>query len=432
MKIDSFDRAFLDAEGENPQERMARLYGKSLAYTGAEKYIRGIRIHVQNKLEAQDAPEINSMNEVVFKEDGTRTTTRMLLLSDEDSQNPSRIMSLMGLDPVQWELISCEVKRNYWDVTIKNATLGGVKHTNHAYKCTVKVRPLNSVLTSEIVKDVFVDLEPPVLEEYKYKAGGMLLELPIMDLHLGKLAWGEETGEDYDLKIADELYRSTVTEILGKLNAYGVKIERIVYPIGQDYFHVDTVHNTTTAGTALEMDTRWQKMYKAGVDLIVWTIEQLRAIAPVEVVYVPGNHDRMLSYCATVTADAYYNGTKSVTVDLSPKPRKYIHYGVNLIGMSHGEDEKKRIEHLMQTEQPKAWGETIFREWHLGHLHSESAKEIGGVIIRRVSAITATDAWHSEKGFVSAVRKAQAFVWDKEKGKQLTIDSNVMVMENES
>ena len=79
----------------------------------------------------------------------------------------------------------------------------------------------------------------------------------------------------------------------------------------------------------------------------------------------------------------------------------------------------------MQIEQPQAWGETIFREWHLGHLHSEHAKEVGGIIIRRISSITGTDAWHKEKGFIGAVRKAQAFVWDKELGKRLTIDSHV-------
>ena len=92
----------------------------------------------------------------------------------------------------------------------------------------------------------------------------------------------------------------------------------------------------------------------------------------------------------------------------------------------HGKKEKKRIHQLMQIERPEDWGKTIFREWHLGDEHHEESEEVGGVIIRRISAITATDAWHAESGFKGAIRKAQAFIWDKELGKQFTMDSNVV------
>jgi hypothetical protein len=175
----------------------------------------------------------------------------------------------------------------------------------------------------------------------------------------------------------------------------------------------------------MDVDTRWAKMYDVGVRLMIWAVEQLRQIAPVEVMYVPGNHDKTLSYCAVYTLHAYYERCEGVKVDLSPTPRKYIRYGVNLIGMSHGK-EGKRIEHLMQQEAAADWGETVFREWHLGDLHHETAKEIGGVKIRRIGAITAADAWHVEKGF-RAMRMCQAFVWDREKGRVLVLDSNVGV-----
>jgi hypothetical protein len=98
-----------------------------------------------------------------------------------------------------------------------------------------------------------------------------------------------------------------------------------------------------------------------------------------------------------------------------------------LIGYSHGKEEGKRIQFLMQVEQPEAWGASDYREWHLGDLHHEEAMELGGMVIRRISAITKTDAWHAEKGFVGAIHKAQAFVWDKERGKLLTIDSVIKV-----
>jgi hypothetical protein len=114
-----------------------------------------------------------------------------------------------------------------------------------------------------------------------------------------------------------------------------------------------------------------------------------------------------------------------VKVNTSASQRKYVRYGNNLIGYSHGREEGKRIESLMQIEAPEDWGATLYREWHLGDLHHESAREVGGIIFRRISTITAADAWHASKGYMGSVRKAQAFVWDRDKGKVYTIDSVV-------
>jgi len=48
-----------------------------------------------------------------------------------------------------------------------------------------------------------------------------------------------------------------------------------------------------------------------------------------------------------------------------------------------------------------------------------------GIVFRRISSITAPDAWHSEKGFLGATRQATAFVWDREQGLQMIVNSNV-------
>jgi hypothetical protein len=246
-----------------------------------------------------------------------------------------------------------------------------------------------------------------------------------MDFHLGKLAWGEETRQDdYDLKIAEALWRETVTDLLSKSGAVCTP-EYILFPIGQDFFHFDTPRTTTTNGTQLDSDTRWQKMFTKGVELLVWAIEQCRVIAPVKVMWIPGNHDQMLSYAATVGLYQRYLDYDDVSVDLSPSKRKYHRYGKNLIGFAHGEDEGNRIDGLMQIEAPEAWGGSIWREMHMGHLHTERTVTKNGIVFRRISAITATDAWHSENGFIGSVRQAQAFIWDQERGLQAIMNSNV-------
>jgi hypothetical protein len=427
MILDQFDQDVLSASGR-AQDIMSEFYGARLSQNSAKKYIAGIRKHLKYKRRLADPNQTNNLSETVTKGDGSVTTRRMVILSQSDANDPTRIMQLMGYDPLKWELVSCKTKRNDWDVTMKMGPGNGTHTktcTNHQYKIELSVKPIQQVITTEYIQKVFEELDPPKLKEYRYKPGRMMLELPIMDLHLGKLAWAEETGQDYDLKIAEQLYRQTVEDLLSKVKQINLPIELISFPVGQDFYHVDNKNSMTTAGTYVDSDTRWQKMYSKGVELLTWTIELLREIAPVEIRYVAGNHDQTLSYCAVYTLHAYYHNSDSVKVDLSPTQRKYIRYGVNLIGYSHGK-EGKRIEHLMQQERPEDWGATTFREWHLGDLHHEEAREVGGVKIRRISSVTATDAWHAEKGYQS-VRMAQAFIWDRDKGRQFVIDSNVSV-----
>lgn len=443
MPLDEFDNTVLEAKGE-ARELLKRFYNIDITRSNAEKYITGIRKHLQYKQRHASAGEtMADREETTIRGDGTYSIKRIILLSDADLLNPTKLMEMMGYDPLQWTLISVKTRRSSWDVTMKlradstkvvNKSDGTwkeaneikevpSKHTNYGYLVEMSVKPIQNQITTDKVREVFKNMKPPKLEEHTYRGGNKMLEFPIMDFHLGKLAWEDETGEDYNIKIAAARYKATVLDIIGRIYAYGLEIERIVFPIGQDFFHMDSTQNTTTAGTRLDSDTRWPKMYDTGVGLLIWAIEQLRAIAPVECMYVAGNHDKMLSYCATQHVYAYYHGTPSVQVDVSPRKRKYIAYGKCLIGYSHGDDESKRINLLMQQEEPKLWGDSIFREWHLAHLHHEETTEIGGIIIRRVSAITSTDEWHNTMGFVGVVQKAQAFIWDKDLGLQEILNS---------
>ena len=55
-------------------------------------------------------------------------------------------------------------------------------------------------------------------------------------------------------------------------------------------------------------------------------------------------------------------------------------------------------------------------EFHTGHLHQEKVVEdFGSVIIRVIPSLAEKSNWENEMGF-SGNRRAQAFVWHKEKG----------------
>lgn len=427
--MSNLEELIFNAPG-NAQEKLRSIYGKDLSYTNAKKYLAGIKLHL-NTVKGLDKNlrTFETSQEISFNADKSQTVKKDVYLTPDEAANPAKIMQRMGFDPLLWEVVTCKVISGSWDVTLKNNDGEGVLHTNKKYSITLTVKPLGGNLTFPQVLSAFKELKPAKVIEYKYEpivtGNGHLFELPIMDFHLGKLAWSGETGDDdYDLKVAGKLWRKTVDDLIDKACNFG-KIEKIMFPIGQDFFHFDTPSVTTTAGTQLDSDTRWQKMFSKGVELLVWAVEQLRKIAPVEILWIPGNHDQMLSYAATVGLAQRYAEAKSVKVDLSATPRKYRLYGKSLIGYSHGEKEGKRLEGLMQVEVPEMWGESVFREFHMGHLHTESTVTKNGIVFRRISAITAPDAWHVENGFIGSVRQAQAFMWDKEFGLQAILNSNV-------
>lgn len=424
--MNAFEEQVINAPG-NAQEKMRRLYGKELAYNNAKKYLAGIKLHIDTLSKLEQNKSEYSQQETVYNKDKSQTVKRDIYLSEDEAASPISVMKKCGFDPLLWEVVTCKLVSGSWDVTIKNDMGDGVLHTNRKYSVTLTVKPLGGKLTSDQIFEVFKALPPVKIAQYKHTPGKFMLELPIMDVHFGKLAWGKETGgADYELNVAETLWKETIVSILSKVDKLGSP-EYVLFPIGQDFFHFDTPGVTTSNGTQLDSDTRWQKMFRKGVELLVWAVEQCRAIAPVNVMWIPGNHDTMLSYAATVGLSQRYFEADDVQVDISPTTRKYHLYGKNLIGYAHGAEEKTRIEGLMQIEAPEMWGKSVWREYHLGHLHSESSVTKNGIVFRRISSITAPDAWHAEKGFLGATRQATAFVWDKEKGLQAILVSNVIV-----
>lgn len=241
--------------------------------------------------------------------------------------------------------------------------------------------------------------------------GSKLLGVPIMDLHLNKLAWNQETGEDYDSKIAAERFKATIMQV--KRKVAGKVYERILFPIGNDFFNIDNPAKTTTGGTPQDSDSRWAKMFMTGVELLIWAITQLEEIAPVYAFLVPGNHDFTTSFYAICSVAMYFKDSTNVIIDTNPQSRKYVWFGNNLVGFTHMDKEGKRLEGNMQIEAAEAWGQTKYREWLGGHLHSEQTREANGIKIRNLSSPTASDFWHTTSGYVGSIAETQIFTWDK-------------------
>lgn len=247
------------------------------------------------------------------------------------------------------------------------------------------------------------------------------LEVSLNDVHFGKLAWQRETGNDYDVEITEAVYQNAVADLV--LHAERYKLDRILFPVGSDFFHVNNADSTTRAGTLQDIDGRWAKVYESGCAAVINAIDFCRQHAPVDVFYVPGNHDFDTAWYLTRYLDAWYRNDKAVTVDAEPTSRKYRSYGVNLIGFTHGNEEKHAdLPTIMASEVPDQWAAAKVREWHLGHYHKVketrhvTADSFGAVRVRVLPSLSGTDAWHYRKGYVGTMRAAEAYLWSYDDG----------------
>lgn len=250
-----------------------------------------------------------------------------------------------------------------------------------------------------------------------------LLELDAFDLHLGKLAWSPETGGDnYDLGIASRDFREAVEDILHKASMF--KLGRALFPIGNDLLHTDNLRSETTAGTRVDSDSRYHKMFESAVTEMRWGIDRLKTVSPVvEVKVLPGNHDRLGAYTVGRVLEAVYEKDPRVQFDNSPRLRKYAKWGKTLIGYTHGNEEKQKdLPLIMAQECAQWWAETVFRLWRGGHLHTfkktmyVAGDSLGGVEYRTIRSLSAADSWHAMKGFVGGRRAIEGFVHHIEDG----------------
>lgn len=278
-------------------------------------------------------------------------------------------------------------------------------------------------------EDAYAGIEAFVKERIKpiklkaTPSGTKLGVLSIPDIHVGKLAWGPEVGNNYDSNIAVEVYTNAAGHLLEQMKSAGVG--HILYVVGNDLLHVDGFDNATTAGTPQDMDTRWQRAFKRAKEMVVATALAAAKFAVVDIVVQPGNHDRVLTWTLGEVLAAYFSRAKGVNVDNRESYRKYRRFGRLLFGISHGDKVKTRdLPGIMPLEVPKDWGETTYREWLLGHTHRKheyvtvSFDEKHGVRMRYLPSLSGQDRWHYEHGY-SNMRNAEAHIYDPERGVQL-------------
>lgn len=295
------------------------------------------------------------------------------------------------------------------DGNIRKATMFAVK----AWMVKREERPFEEALDRLLMR--VKDMPKPIIRK-NYPGGEYLFVPGMSDIHFARLSLdGKYTPQQTidDMEMAGNA-------LIGRTVAMGLPIKQILLPLGNDMWNTDNLNGTTTRGTWQEMSASMRDAVDAGCYAADNLIYKLSDIAPIQVVIVPGNHDRYTCYWFGKYLQARWGNHPHVAIDAEEMPRKYYQYGQNLIGMEHGDRVKgKDLALIMAQEAPKMWGCTKYRTFFRGHFHKEHEMytpiaDTGGVSVVTFPAFCPPDRWEMVMGYIGGHRAATAnfFHWE--------------------
>lgn len=245
----------------------------------------------------------------------------------------------------------------------------------------------------------------------------------ITDFHIGMYAWKEESGEDWDLNIAETTLINAVTDMItGSPDS-----EEAILNIQGDFTHWDGLDAVTPASKhILDADTRFPKLAMLSLDILTKAIGMLlKKHKQVKVIVCEGNHDIVTSMWLQIALKREYRSNKRVDVDLVHFPF-YAHlHGEIMLGFHHGHKVKNKSLPALFSSEPRyrsMWGKAKYTYIHTGHYHhtEQEMSECGGAIVERHPTLSARDAYSARGGYVSW-RCARAITYDKIRGEVLRV-----------
>ena len=273
--------------------------------------------------------------------------------------------------------------------------------------------------------------KPPVFKGGVRK-GNFAAVIGVSDWHYMKLAFSHDGREVYNREIALERLREANNALIKDIMMYGVP-DKIYVPVGTDNLHIDNPQQMTTKGTpqAGQTDGDWHAELDNYLEAVVKMIELYAQIAPVEVVSMPGNHDKHTSYLMASFLSMFFNKHKRISVSKVLHPRCYITYGNNLFVFDHGDGKSIRKfqgnMHKLVLVEAKDQGINMHNISNIyffsGHLHFEMSIDLGGIKHHIIPSLSTPDQWHREHLYVGTREQASAYIIDKETGERAVVFS---------
>jgi hypothetical protein len=233
------------------------------------------------------------------------------------------------------------------------------------------------------------------------------------DLHFGKEG-NESIVDSFKEALKELMYKSYSCHNLDKLT----------FVLGGDLLNMDTFMGTTTSGTPVSNNSSAQKAYDTAFDTMYWAIQFMSGFTKnLEIIYLPGNHDRLSSYHMAHALSKCFKNDLTITFDVEYAERKVKTYGINFFGYEHGDVKSKNPALLYATEFYQEWGTTTNRVCFTGHWHTKKVTEYvteneqHGFTVKSLPSLCSTDYWHYHNKFTGSKRQMIIELYDKVKGK---------------
>lgn len=248
----------------------------------------------------------------------------------------------------------------------------------------------------------------------------------VSDFHLGMLAWADETGDDWDMSIASDLFARWFDAAFQQAPEAGTGVINLL----GDFAHFDSLDAVTPAsGHILDADTRYQKLVRYMITMVRRVITMaLAKHKRVKLLIVQGNHDESGMIWLAEMFHTLYDNEPRVTVDTSADVYKMVQHGKTTLFFHHGHKCRfDAIEPVMIAKFRKAFGQSEYSYAHVGHLHHQKIVESRNMIVEQHRTLAAKDAYASRGGWMSG-RSANVITYSSDFGEvgRLTISPEML------
>jgi hypothetical protein len=339
--------------------------------------------------------------------DGTYSSDRLIEIFEGDVNDDCALMKAHNYDPDKWVII--ESTGGMWHA-LRMEDKGRVIQ----FQSKIRVKPLTvQEISIDAIKEYYKNkkFENVVKFPSLLSSNRRVLEMCPSDAHIGSRFFNENHSD------LEQIFPRMMADVFARIERDALGFSKIIFaPLG-DMFHFSNRkqqterHQQVVDGNGMNP----LEMFDVASQMFIATIDKLLTYAPVEFVYIPGNHDGLSMYHLACRMASHYRDVDTFSTDLGHANRKWKLIGENLIGLEHGEMSKKNRVHWLAVEACEEWGKSKYRETHSGHLHHEEVLEVGGVKTRRLPGIAPTDYWHHESGYTGAIRATMSFVWEEER-----------------
>jgi UDP-2,3-diacylglucosamine pyrophosphatase LpxH len=395
------------------EKEAARLNLSIFDYKTIKKEVTNTIYNLSDNTEINDELFLKIQNKILIsKEEKVRITdihenveagtSKISAISSTEPKTPNEIIALLGIDTTQWKL------SQFWNKEQNNKWLVSALITRLPMEQKVQTSFMQELSTYKL--PVFPKLDPAnINSDSSEKVCGVI---SLQDLHFGKVG-----NEDMH-----KIMEKAVLYLVGKAFR-NYNIEKIIFIIGPDTLNMDTFDGTTTKGTLVENSEVATKAYVKAFNAVCSAITTLKNYCEhLEVVFVPGNHDRLSSFHMIHAAAQVFRQQFDITFNVEYSERKVITYGKCMIAVEHGDASSKNNPLVYAVEFPTEWGNTTHRILYTGHYHGRKTKEViteneeQGFVTRIIPALTSSDYYHYHNKWTGNQRSAIMHIHDANKG----------------